>query len=290
MLSRRERERWIQQARVAAARCTLRYPPTMLDTSCGGAAPGPGSGLEIHDFRPYQPGDDPRRIDWRAYARSDTLVVRRPRKEVAPRLQVALDLSASMGVWPEKALHALFLTTLLVEAGRRVDWRVEIVTGDAGIAGDELDEFLESARFIRPDTGLPLFGPWPAARALRVVVSDFLVPTDFLTYLLGVSRGAAQVAAIVVLSEHETNPSFSGAFRLVDPENSSRFRNLRVTGAVRTRYRARLLAHLESLQRAAAQVRAWYARVDVPRARRSLPEVASHCMSTLVRTGILEVR
>ncbi len=41
-----------------------------------------GSSLEFMDHREYQPGDDLRRIDWSAYARSDNLTVRLYREEV----------------------------------------------------------------------------------------------------------------------------------------------------------------------------------------------------------------
>ena len=51
--------------------------------------PRAGTGVELEQFRAYQPGDDPRRIDWRAHARSDRLIVRESpveRDVVAPRL------------------------------------------------------------------------------------------------------------------------------------------------------------------------------------------------------------
>jgi uncharacterized protein (DUF58 family) len=36
----------------------------------------PGSSLEFMDHREYQPGDDLRRIDWSAFARSDRLTLK----------------------------------------------------------------------------------------------------------------------------------------------------------------------------------------------------------------------
>ena len=45
-----------------------------------------GSSLDFKDFREYQPGDDLRRIDWGAYARSDKLIVKLYREEIDPHL------------------------------------------------------------------------------------------------------------------------------------------------------------------------------------------------------------
>ena len=44
-----------------------------------------GSSLEFKDHRDYQPGDDLRRIDWNAFARSDRLTVKLFREEISPR-------------------------------------------------------------------------------------------------------------------------------------------------------------------------------------------------------------
>ena len=55
-----------------------------------------GLGTEFHQVRPYQPGDDVRRIDWNVTARTGELHVR---VELAERVLVTwlvLDASASM--------------------------------------------------------------------------------------------------------------------------------------------------------------------------------------------------
>ncbi len=63
---------------------------------------GTGSSLEFQDYRPYAPGDDLRHVDWAAYARSEVLAVRLYREEVAPRIDLVLDVSRSMVVTDEK--------------------------------------------------------------------------------------------------------------------------------------------------------------------------------------------
>jgi uncharacterized protein (DUF58 family) len=57
-----------------------------------------GAGIEFHEYRPYQPGDDPRGIDWTVEARLRQLVVRVARGEGHVRLHILLDASASMSI------------------------------------------------------------------------------------------------------------------------------------------------------------------------------------------------
>src|ERR1044071_6035522 len=66
-------------------------------------APGPrgrprGAGLEFQEYRHYEPGDDPRSIDWTVEARLRQLVVRVARADGHVRLHVLIDGSASMGL------------------------------------------------------------------------------------------------------------------------------------------------------------------------------------------------
>src|SRR5688572_6917418 len=57
---------------------------------------GAGSSLEFQEYREYMPGDDIRHLDWGAFARSDTLMVRLYREEISPRTEILLDASRSM--------------------------------------------------------------------------------------------------------------------------------------------------------------------------------------------------
>src|SRR6476469_10637513 len=55
-----------------------------------------GAGLEFHDFRHYQPGDDLRSIDWNFEAGLRQLVVRVFRAEGQLQLHLLVDISQSM--------------------------------------------------------------------------------------------------------------------------------------------------------------------------------------------------
>jgi len=55
-----------------------------------------GPGREFRDHRPYVPGDDPRRLDWKAFARRDRLVLRQTESEDELTLALLLDGGGGM--------------------------------------------------------------------------------------------------------------------------------------------------------------------------------------------------
>ena len=81
---------------------------------------GTGSSLEFQEYREYMPGDDIRHLDWAAYGRTDSLMIRLYREEISPRTEILLDASRSMTTGGEtKSLLARQLTALfaLLSAG-----------------------------------------------------------------------------------------------------------------------------------------------------------------------------
>jgi uncharacterized protein (DUF58 family) len=68
-----------------------------------GAMPGlhasrrPGLAREFSQYRAYQPGDEPRHIDWKLYARSDRYFLRESEIETKVAVRLIVDATASMG-------------------------------------------------------------------------------------------------------------------------------------------------------------------------------------------------
>jgi uncharacterized protein (DUF58 family) len=59
-------------------------------------SPRKGFSVEFAEYRPYQPGDDLRYIDWKIAARSDRWVVKQYEEETNLRATLVLDVSRSM--------------------------------------------------------------------------------------------------------------------------------------------------------------------------------------------------
>ena len=60
-------------------------------------SPYHGFSVEFSEYREYTPGDDPRYLDWRLFARSDRYYVKRFEDETNLRCYLVLDTSRSMG-------------------------------------------------------------------------------------------------------------------------------------------------------------------------------------------------
>ncbi|MEZ5948491.1 MAG: DUF58 domain-containing protein [Planctomycetaceae bacterium] len=60
------------------------------------ASPHRGSSVEFAEYRRYVPGDDPRRLDWRAFGRSDRYYVKEFEADTNLRCCLVLDTSGSM--------------------------------------------------------------------------------------------------------------------------------------------------------------------------------------------------
>ncbi len=83
-------------SRLAAVPLFARRP---MQGNVSGRHPSPhrGSSVEFAEYRKYVPGDDLRRLDWRAYGRSDRFYVKEFEADTNLRCCVVLDTSGSMG-------------------------------------------------------------------------------------------------------------------------------------------------------------------------------------------------
>lgn len=225
-----------------------------------------GAGLEFHEYRHYQPGDDPRTIDWTIEARLQQLVVRVARADGHLAVHALVDASASMSIGtPDKFSFARRVAAALcyVALERRDSAGVATFDHDvrarlAPATGREhllqILGTLESQRTSGASdltAALTRYGTGARGPGLAVVISDFLTPAidlsglDFLMY-----RGLAP-AAIQVLAPEETDPSFDLA-ELFDVEDAARQGLVVDRGAIAA-YQARLRAHQSTLGASCAE-------------------------------------
>ncbi len=140
-----------------------------------------GLGDDFWQYRPVQPGDSRRTIDWRRSARSDTQFVRQREWQIAQSVMLWVDAAASMRFasdadLPQKLdrarLLAMAVSILLIRAGERVGLVGQAVPPARGNAQiGRLTEAIcadDQRDYATPDTG----GLMAHGRAL--FISDYL--------------------------------------------------------------------------------------------------------------------
>lgn len=270
-------------ARAEAGRWSLAFAQANRGAAGEHIARSSGASLEFQDRRAYQPGDDLRRLDWRALARTDQLLVKLHRAEVAPRLDLACDLSRSMGTEPEKAALAVDLLAVVGDAARAAGFEVRLL----GLG--ERTQRLEPAlleRGLEFDSRVPLGAsvhellPLLRPGALRLIVSDFLAPHDARELVRPLATGAGALALVQVLGPRDVQPGAGEALRLVDAESGASL-DLLVDAQALGRYLERLVRLTGELETECRRAGARFARLVAG------PPVGELCRQALLPAGIL---
>ncbi len=196
-----------------------------------------GAGLEFAQHRAYEPGDEPRMVDWKLYARSDRVFVREAERESPLTLWILLDASGSMGQadvarpdWSRldaaKALAA-GLAEMALAGGDRFGWVT--LAGDRphllapGAGGRQRDLLWLEMATVQAEGGFPPPPRWAplwdriGAHDLVVLLSDVFDPqsVDLAGRLAAAGR---EVLAIRLLTVEERDFPFVGGQRFRDPE------------------------------------------------------------------------
>lgn len=204
---------------------------------------GRGDGLDLDRIRPYEPGDDVRRIDWNATARSPEPQVREDVPDRQLTAWLLLDTSPSMhfGTADRRKADVAEGAALVVGrfVARRSD-RLGVVTFGAGRdrvsppAGGR-NGMLGLLRALHAETPDEGGGATSMAGALRAVaasrttgglvtiISDFRGPLDWRRPLTEVA-GRHTVLAIEVVDPREETLVDVGELTLIDPETGRTLR------------------------------------------------------------------
>ncbi len=117
-------------------------------------SPFHGFSVEFSDYRNYQPGDDLKHIDWRLFARSDRLCIKRYMQETNVRFYVICDTSASMAYRGTNAWGSKLDCARILAAG--LTWFLLKQNDAAGMIA--LQGVDEAPQFIRPSQRSTQFG------------------------------------------------------------------------------------------------------------------------------------
>ena len=243
------------------------------------AGAGIGSSIDFQDHRPYMPGDDPRYIDWAAYARSGQTIMKLYREEVSPRMDLVLDVSRSMFFDEAKAAQTLRLFFFCMESAlsSAASLRLYVISGSR-VETLSVEQAMDpgwNPDWDESETGVPALEQIPFRQnALRLFISDLLYdcPPDPLLSVLVAQKGRGVILAPYLAKEEK--PDWAGNMELLDCE-TGRSRRQRVDNGLLQRYCMAYDRHLQSWQESSRRYQVRMSRVPCETDLASALEVES---------------
>ena len=221
-----------------------------------------GSSVEFADFRAYNSGDDIRRIDWNAYARTDKLYLKMFLEEEDLDASFLIDASASMS-WgePTKLRAACQIAGALGYIGLVNFDRVSASTFGEGLrqrfppargkgAAGQFFNWLETPRaegVANFTEATRLLSLQSRRSGLAIVVSDFLFPEGYQSGLKTLAARGFETTCIQLLAREELEPTLRGDLKLVDAEDGS-IREVTVSASLLKTYKANLDSYTSELR------------------------------------------
>lgn len=195
-----------------------------------------GIGTEFEQFRHYTPGDDPKRIDWKLFAKTAHYLVRESATESNQQIRLLLDLSGSMNYaegnvsrlqyakillaslaylshrqGDQLSLYALQngMVQTLVPAGKQAFQKVVAILEAAQASGAWENRMASVPEFSRKQT------------EMLIIASDFLqVNEEWVTLIQQVAGPRREIVIFQILGDQELDFSMRGFYRFQDLETS----------------------------------------------------------------------
>ncbi|MBT7743244.1 MAG: DUF58 domain-containing protein [Opitutae bacterium] len=244
-------------------------------------SPHKGSSVEFAEYREYVTGEDPRRMDWRVYARSDRYYLKEFEAETNLRCYLALDCSGSMGFGATeskleyaKKLAATFAYLIIGQgdaAGLLAIRDKKFFELPAKRNPAQIQEMLETIGPLKPKgspslvDGLHNLAERVRPRGMTVVISDFLdEPKDLIDAIHHLRDRRHDVVLFHIIDPQEEDFPFERPTRFVDLEGAGSL--ITEPAVIREQYLESMRIHLESLSQGCLESEADHRiiRTDVP--------------------------
>lgn len=227
-------------------------------------SPYKGFSVEFAEYRQYTPGDDPRHIDWKVYARSDKFYVKEFEEETNLSCHILIDQSKSMSYSSGKVskyTYASFLAASLAYLMFRQRDSVGLIS-----FSDQIEQHIpaklrpghlhaimlaleEGTLVERTDIGVPLHRIADSLnkKGMLILISDLLDDPDKIIDAMQHFRFRGhEVVVFHILDQAELTFPFHSSTRFIGLEGEGSY--LAIPQDVRASYMKRLQAHVEKLR------------------------------------------
>jgi uncharacterized protein (DUF58 family) len=239
------------------------------------AASRRGSSAEFLEHRHYAPGDDLRRMDWLAFARTGEPVLKRFRAEEDVVVRIVVDASGSLDVGAPKKIQiakriAAAIGYMVLASGERA--QIVAAIDGAPVTREPIRGRTALARLLRELESVACGRATDLASAIDgvvrrsprpgglVVVSDFFDPGPFDAALGRAAAAGHDLSLVQVLAADEIEPPWEGDLALEDVETGEVVEATLDPRAIDA-YLARLRQLLATLRATAKKLRAGYVRL-----------------------------
>ena len=229
-------------------------------------APNLGASTDFAEHRPYMPGDDVRRVDWRLFARTDRYYVKEFEADTNTNLMLLLDVSRSMS-YGRKLSYACTLAACLAYFANTQRDRVGLATFANGI----VDYVPPSAKHLQlvlhsldhaersvPAATAPVATRYRQVfqrlsdtvrrRSMVAIISDLYEEPDDIVAAVNTLRGRGNDLMVLhVLDPSEREFPFTESTNFVDLESGETMPV--IPDYLRDEYRALVTAHVAALTR-----------------------------------------
>lgn len=279
-----------------------------------------GHGIEFSDYRQYEPGDNPRHIDWGLYGRSDRLYVKRFQEEQNLTVLLLVDGSASMmtppedGKWEYARDLALALAYVALMQQDSVTASVlgqmhsplysgaqgfhqivrQMTEGAVGrqgdFGGDAKGALVREAQsyLVREAQSCLVREAQRAVARVRfpgvaVFVSDFLLPLEEIEQIISILRAKnLDVTAVQVLGEHDLQPFAINTDAIAVDSETGEEVSISLTEQSARDYKEFLDQHINSVRRLFLESRIGFCQTSTE------DDFSQFVMQSLARTGLLQ--
>lgn len=195
-----------------------------------------GIGVEFEQYRHYEIGDDPKRIDWKLFARTDKHLVRESATESNLKISFLLDLSGSMN-YEEEHISRLNYAKILMASLAYLGFRQNDQMSLYGLQNGDLQTLVNGGkqsfqRILYALENAKANGNWKnenpkfpsfqqKQRELIVMVSDFLQLNDeWLKLIQNMANPRREILIFQVLGKQEMEFNLNGFYRFHDLETN----------------------------------------------------------------------
>jgi uncharacterized protein (DUF58 family) len=258
-----------------------------------------GQSVEFHDFRQYQPGDELRHVDWRAYARTGRLYTRLHQAERTIRLHLLLDDSSSMALFGKREFMLQLAQLLVYVAQRDSRSQVHSFSGSHSRPAQGVQAIAAAWEFIAglgraaaagsdvmPVDAIRSFAlqaPPGQGASLLLIISDLLDPAPLRPALAALRARGFDATFLQVMATEDLEPD-EALLELQDSESAAKLQ----AGPAEVRaYRNAVRAFNASTRGAFLQAGYRHLPLRVPQAGEAAGDPEQLALASLLRSGII---